>query len=167
MPFGCILGVYVPEVPLPLLPLLLFIAIYFFRHLTPQNPRSSPHQREPVLRPRRRPHPQPPLPNRSCNLPHPRLPQVLRVNSPGVLLPVGDAALPSYCLDQETLEPDMFRTTPLCMRQYNRLFGASRIPKLGCDEGRYRKRTARARDIASALSSSVSRSLPPLPLSQC
>ena len=38
--------------------------------------------------------------------------------------------------EQETLEPDMFRTTPLCMRQYSRLFGACRIPKIGCDEGR-------------------------------
>jgi len=31
----------------------------------------------------------------------------------------------------------MFRTTPLCMRQYGRLFGACRIPKIGCDEGRF------------------------------
>ena len=44
-----------------------------------------------------------------------------------------------FCVSirQETLEPDMFRTTPLCMRQYGRLFGACRVPKLACDEGRF------------------------------
>jgi len=32
-----------------------------------------------------------------------------------------------------TLEPDMQRTTPLCMSQYTRLFGTARIPGEGTD----------------------------------
>eukprot|EP00960_Hanusia_phi_P029671 748095-Hanusia_phi.AAC.1 len=32
------------------------------------------------------------------------------------------------------LEPDMFRTTPLCMRQYLRLFGTTRIPRTVRDD---------------------------------
>uniref|UniRef100_A0A6U6E7K1 Choline/carnitine acyltransferase domain-containing protein n=1 Tax=Guillardia theta TaxID=55529 RepID=A0A6U6E7K1_GUITH len=34
------------------------------------------------------------------------------------------------------LEPDMFRTTPLCMRQYLRLFGTCRIPRAARDDVR-------------------------------
>eukprot|EP00013_Stygamoeba_regulata_P012864 CAMPEP_0177675616 /NCGR_PEP_ID=MMETSP0447-20121125/27303_1 /TAXON_ID=0 /ORGANISM="Stygamoeba regulata, Strain BSH-02190019" /LENGTH=504 /DNA_ID=CAMNT_0019184029 /DNA_START=928 /DNA_END=2438 /DNA_ORIENTATION=- len=36
-------------------------------------------------------------------------------------------------LKEERLVPDMEANTPLCMRQYRYLFGASRIPKLGRD----------------------------------
>jgi len=37
-------------------------------------------------------------------------------------------------LDQEALEPELERTTPLCMAQYKHLFSTTRIPKSGEDE---------------------------------
>eukprot|EP00924_Labyrinthula_sp_SR-Ha-C_P000044 snap_masked-scaffold_60-processed-gene-0.28-mRNA-1 protein AED:0.01 eAED:0.01 QI:87/1/1/1/1/1/3/71/656 len=37
-------------------------------------------------------------------------------------------------LKRETLEPDVWRRTPLCMSQFKQLFGTCRIPKPGTDE---------------------------------
>eukprot|EP00924_Labyrinthula_sp_SR-Ha-C_P000035 augustus_masked-scaffold_60-processed-gene-0.63-mRNA-1 protein AED:0.01 eAED:0.01 QI:57/1/1/1/1/1/3/58/636 len=37
-------------------------------------------------------------------------------------------------LKRETLEPDVWRRTPLCMSQFKQLFGTCRIPKSGSDE---------------------------------
>lgn len=45
------------------------------------------------------------------------------------------SALQFLCkLRAETLTPDDWRGTPLCMNQYRRLFGCTRMPKDGCDQ---------------------------------
>uniref|UniRef100_A0A7S1GU14 Choline/carnitine acyltransferase domain-containing protein n=1 Tax=Hemiselmis andersenii TaxID=464988 RepID=A0A7S1GU14_HEMAN len=48
------------------------------------------------------------------------------------------SSLKFYCSVRDgTLEPDMQRTTPLCMTQYTRLFGTARIPGKGVDTVSY------------------------------
>ncbi|KAJ1931098.1 hypothetical protein FBU59_006828, partial [Linderina macrospora] len=42
---------------------------------------------------------------------------------------------------------DMTRAGPLCMDQYTRIFGTTRIPRMGCDEIRQDKVTTNARTI--------------------
>ncbi|GBB93575.1 hypothetical protein RclHR1_00220009 [Rhizophagus clarus] len=50
-------------------------------------------------------------------------------------------------LDTEKLPPDVTRTYPLCMYQYTRCYGVTRIPKPGCDELVYTPHPAPAKHI--------------------
>ncbi|CAI2168437.1 20542_t:CDS:2 [Funneliformis geosporum] len=50
-------------------------------------------------------------------------------------------------IDTESLPPDKTRAYPLCMHQYTRVYGITRIPKLNCDELVYTSHPAPARHI--------------------
>ncbi|CAG8534714.1 7753_t:CDS:2, partial [Funneliformis caledonium] len=50
-------------------------------------------------------------------------------------------------IDTESIPPDITRTYPLCMHQYTRCYGITRIPKLNCDELIYTPHPAPAKHI--------------------